>query len=316
MAIRGKSRIYCLMASVFLLVLADAAQAQCRPTGEADELSGTFVRSAAADYLVLDAPLDCEASERGTPVERLMLAFTGARPAADEIADNTEVLVSGAFGALATAGEALFNVTDIISLADDDGDSGETPLTVDEKATMIDGFQRFQQAVASRDAAAFKLFISFPLDGLAASFTHHMLPDSAKALGDAPLTEALFVRYQNTIFDELAPLTHIGVNPGTMSFSEYRENALTAEQQARHYTETEEDSGVWWWMENGKRHEISGVCDKVSTATLNDTSLMVTMGTDANLTLPGSSELCDGADIFFFKLVEGEMKLVSATSAG
>lgn len=299
---------------VGLLFISGTSMAQCRHAGESTELSGTFVREETTDSLLLDAPLTCVGAERGQQLTRMTLRFSGERPGPEEIPDDSEVLVDGVFDTGVATGEARVKVTDIISLEDDT--PGDPPMSAADKTALVEAFTHFQQAVRDRDSARLATYLAFPVAGETAPFLGERAAHLAPGEADAPLTASRYRRYQREILEALQPLAGIRVDVPTLRFDEYRLNALTPAEQAREYSPDPEDEESWYYQENGKRHRVGGVCDRVSNAMLYDTALMVTIGMDANLTLPGSAERCEFQDIFFFTLVNGEMKLVNATSAG
>lgn len=105
------------------------------------------------------------------------------------------------------------------------------------------------------------------------------------------------------------------MNPDAQTISEYRVNALSKEQQQRHYFPTEVE-GIFYYEENGQKHTVEGVCDDVADGEFQEGSLYLYVGTSANNQLPGVSEACDGASSYLFRLVDGKLKLTASITVG
>lgn len=262
------------------------------------------------DYLKLDQPFDCDlASENDAVPEVQIILQSKSQIDYPDLAPllGKEVVLTGET-MYAQTGRHFTPVLLILEKA-----QVVSPLTSSEqKKSALIQFQQFQQALREKNVAALKTYFVFPVDGILWDFIAY---DESQSIKMEMLTEAEFDKNASQIIVGLQMLSELKVNTETVTINEYRINALTEQEQKRHYVESEED-GIFYYEENGQRHTVDGVCDTVADGKFEDNILQVSKGTIGNEQLPGVSEYCDGASVYTFKLLDGKLRLVSSFTAG
>ena len=260
------------------------------------------------EFIQLDEPLECDLTQENESVAEVQLVFVGkSQASAAQLSPNQKhMIVATGKTMYAHAGR---HYTPVLLLMDEVKPVAMA-LTPELKKSMLAQFQQFQQALRSNDVAAVKSWFLFPLNG----DTYGFEPDT-ESQPYSKLTAEAFDRYGHQIIANLRLLSEVEVNPDTLEIKERRINALSAKEQQRRYFPGDED-GTFYYEENGQRHAVVGTCDEVASGEFNEETLTVYQGTSANNTLPGLSEMCDGASLFNFKLIEGKLRLVSSFTVG
>lgn len=171
------------------------------------------------------------------------------------------------------------------------------------KVEMLKQFQLFQQAVKKGDMGYLKAHIVFPLENVADIFLAGTKDEHQQGI-----TPALFDQYAPQIRDGLKELPLLGVDLTKKRLIDYRVSSLTPEEQARKYFPAEED-GQYYYYQGEKQVPVEGTCDSTGSGEFADDALDVFIGTDANLLIPGLSEVCDGGMHVRFTLQHGTLML-------
>lgn len=260
------------------------------------------------DFLLLNEPLECNITSADEQVPEVQLIFIDkTKVTYADIAPSLdkEVIVTGETQYL----QSGWHFTSVLLLLDDVKEvSGAT--TPEQKKSMLVQLQQFQQALREKDVAALKTYFVFPVEGDTWGFFPHI--DSQEP---EKLTEAVFDKNATKVIDSLQMLSEIMVNPDVQTLGERRINALSEEEQKRHYFPAEDD-GMFFYEENGQKHTVEGTCDTVAGGEFEEGSLRLYLGTSANKQLPGLSEYCDGASSYIFKLIDGKLRLVGSVTVG
>ncbi|CRG52637.1 DUF4431 domain-containing protein [Yersinia wautersii] len=260
------------------------------------------------DFLQLDAPFECDIATDEESVSDVQLIFLrDAKTSSKEAQNwlNKNVIVTGKTMYAQTG----WHYTTVLLLVDEVKEI-PTTLTPEQKKEMLVQFLQFQQALKEKKGAELKSYFVFPLTGDTGGLLQDSEPEQP-----GTLTEAVFERYAVKIIESLQPLSKIIVNPDDLTIKQYRVNALSAEEQKRHYFFDDKD-GVFYYKENGQRHLVEGACDTVADGEFYDDSLTFHQGTEANKQIPGLSQNCDGASSFTFQLIDGKLRLMSSFTAG
>lgn len=262
------------------------------------------------DFLTLDRPLECDFDSDNASVPEVQIIFQNkSQIDYPDLAPllGKQVILSGA----TMYAQAGHHFTPVLLLLKDA--KAVNPLTSPEqKKNALIQFQQFQQALREKNIAALKAFFVFPVNGILFDFISF---DESHLQGMESLTEAAFDKNAPQIIDGLQMLSELKVNTETLKINEYRINALTEQEQKRHYVESVEDNR-FYYEENGQRHTVEGVCDTIAAGSFEENSLQVSKGTVGNEQLPGLSEYCDGASVYTFQLLDGKLRLVSSFTAG
>ncbi|EIV3803941.1 hypothetical protein HCH17_22635 [Klebsiella aerogenes] len=260
------------------------------------------------DVLVLDSAMMCDLGEIQNEVPEIELIYRQGLKGctADTRWCGKAVLVSG----LTREWQSARDHT-LVQLVVSDINEVSEALTAEQQKSMLRQFQQFQQALREKNVARLKTFFVFPLEGQFFDFTL----EPGDLTNDERFSSDDFDRNALKIIAGLQPLTQLTVVPETLTISEYRVNALSAEEQQRQYAPADEE-GMFYYVENGQRHEIFGACDNVIHGDIDAKTLNIYQGTSANKQLPGISEACDGGTSYLFKLIDGKLRLVRSFSAG
>lgn len=260
------------------------------------------------DVLVLDTAMMCDLGEMQNDVPEIELIYRQGLKGctSDTRWCGKAVLVSG----LTKEWQSARDHT-LVQLVVSDINEASEALTAEQQKSMLLQFQQFQQAVREKNVARFKTFFVFPLEGQLFDFTL----EPGDLTNDERFSSADFDRHALKIIEGLQPLTQLTVVPETLAIDKYRLNALSAEEQQRQYAPADEE-GMFYYVENGQRHEIPGVCDSVVKGGIDAETLRIYQGTSANTQLPGLSEACDGATSYLFQLIDGKLRLVRSFTAG
>lgn len=260
------------------------------------------------DFLQLEAPFECDIATDGESASDVQLIFLrDAKTSSKEAQNwlNKNVIVTGKTMYAQTG----WHYTAVLLLVDEVKEI-PTTLTPEQKKEMLVQFLQFQQALKEKRGAELKSYFVFPLTGDTWGLLQDIEPEQP-----GTLIEAVFERYAVKIIESLQPLSKIIVNPDDLTIKQYRVNALSAEEQKRHYFFDDKD-GVFYYKENGQRYLVEGACDAVADGEFYDDSLTFHQGTEANKQIPGLSQNCDGASSFTFRLIDGKLRLVTSFTAG
>lgn len=196
------------------------------------------------DFLQLNEPLECNIASADEQVPEVQLIFI----------DKTKVTYADIAPSLGkeviVTGETMYqqsgwHFTPVLLLLDDvKVVSGAT--TPEQKKSMLVQLQQFQQALREKDVAALKAYFVFPVEGDTWGFFPHI--DSQEP---EKLTEAVFDKNATKVIDSVQMLSEIAVNPDAQTLGERRINALSEEEQKRHYFPAEDD-GMSFTRKMGK----------------------------------------------------------------
>lgn len=262
------------------------------------------------DYLQLGQPFECEMSGESENVPLVQLILPDQKKIGyPDLAPRLgkEVIVTGKT-MYAQTGR---HYTPVLLILDDVKDV--TPIaTPEQKRSALIQFQQFQQTLREKNAAAVKAWFVFPLEGSPWDFIPY---DESKPSLPDELTEAVFDNNVPLIIAGLQRLTELEVNPETLTIKTHRINALSAQEQKRHYLPGGDD-GTFYYEENGQRHTVTAICDTVAEGYFEDGALILSIGSSENAQLPDHSGYCEGASLYTFKLVDGKLRLVGSITAG
>lgn len=312
------------------LLFSYAASAYCPDEDQQVTLQGTLIQqtlpgppnyesikdgdeAVTYDYLRLDQPFECDVTGESESVPLVQLIMMGKnKPGYAELAPllGKEVILTG---------ETMYaqngrHYTSVL-LTLDNVKTVSALTTPEQKKSALLQFQQFQQALREKDVAVLKAYFSFPLPGSLWDFIPFDESQYTQSDQSGQFTEAEFDKHASLIIDGLQMLSDLDVNPDTLTIKEHRINALSAQEQQRKYYPADED-GHFYYEENGQRHTVEGTCDTVAHGEFEEGELRLSKGTDANEQLPGLSEYCDGASVYFFKLIDGKLHLVSSYTVG
>lgn len=185
-------------------------------------------------------------------------------------------------------------------------------LNDSQKREILKQFQQLQQALKTKNSAAVKSFIAFPLQWAWPAFWPEQDDNPPEVI-----TEAMFDKYSEEILQEMGKLSSIPSDVQTLTLTEYRENALSMKEQSRkYYPAGVSDENRYYYEENGQKHFVNGVCDAVASAEFTDDGLFAGFGSGSNEQLPGLSELCEHSTNFEFILINNRLRLKSVSYAG
>nr|WP_287855803.1 hypothetical protein [Klebsiella sp.] len=185
-------------------------------------------------------------------------------------------------------------------------------LSTQQKREVLRQFQLFQQALKTKNIAAVKSFIVFPLQWEWPAFWPEQDDNPPEAI-----TEAIFDKHSADILQEMRKLSSIPSDVLTLTIKEYRDNALSAKEQSRNYHPADgSDENRYYYEENGQKHFVNGTCDAVARAEFTDDGLFAGFGSGSNKQLPGLSELCEHSTNFEFVLLNNMLRLKSVSYAG
>lgn len=259
--------------------------------------------------LELDEPISCT-------VDNEELTVSDVQTIASTKSQVSNAELSGMVGKnIVVTGKAMYaqtgrHATPILVLVDEAGVI-EPIKTASQKKSVLLQFQRFQQVLRERNVAELKTFFVFPFDGHLYDF---MFYDESLNYS-TPFTEKLFDKFSDAIIKGLQPLVDIKLNFTDYTVNEHRINSLSEEAQKRQYHLASED-GRYYYLENGKRHEVGVVCDDVAGGRLDENSLWVFRGSDSNAQLPDFPEYCEHSSGYVFNLINGKLRLIKSYSAG
>ena len=315
---------YCwLLAALF--GVSCAAQAYCPDEDQQVTFQGTLIQKTLPgppnyesiregdealtyDYLQLEQPFECGGDNGEVSVSEVQLILPDQdRIAYSDLAPRLgkEVLVSGKT-MFAQSGRHFTPVLLIL----DDVNVVTSITTPEQKKSALLQWQQFQQALREKNVAALKRYFVFPVKGELFDFIPY---DENHPM--ETFTEAVFDDNAGQIIAGLQKLARLDVNPQSLTINEYRINALSAKERQRRYFPQDQD-GRFYYEENGQRHTVDGVCDTVVGGAFENDTLQISQGTLANRQLPGMSEMCDGASVYIFKLVEGKLRMTGSFTAG
>ncbi|KLF74732.1 hypothetical protein [Klebsiella aerogenes] len=261
------------------------------------------------DVLVLDSAMMCDLGEIQNEVPEIELIYRQGLKGctADTRWCGKAVLVSG----LTREWQSARDHT-LVQLVVSDINEVSEALTAEQQKSMLRQFQQFQQALREKNVARLKTFFVFPVEGMVADFITF---DEWKEQFSERLSERFFEQYRTAIMDSLQDFVKLRIDPVTLTIGEHRDNALSVEEQKRRYFSTDE-KGLFYYLENGVKHEVYGVCDRIIYGTFEEGGLRIYQGTRANQQIPGLSQDCDGAVFYTFKLIDGRLRLINSVSVG
>lgn len=189
---------------------------------------------------------------------------------------------------------------------------GAKTLTDLEKKEVLKQFEIFQNVVKNRDFEIVKSMVKFPLNIEAG----YAFISDENANFDNGVNEKLFMESKSSVLDMLSGLTNVKINYSKNNLTPYYEEGLTPEEKKRRYYYDENENDYYYKDKNNKKI-YGSFCDfSIEGNFLDDGNLEIVSSSFPAKIAPAPSEACDTSTFYWFKLINGKLKLYKVAVVG
>ena len=181
-----------------------------------------------------------------------------------------------------------------------------------EKKEMLKQFEVFQNAVKNKDFETVKSMVQFPLNEEAG---YAFITDENVNFENG-VTEKMFSKYKSDVLGAMVEISSIKVDSSKNNLTSYYEEGVSAEDKKRKYY-YDEDESSYYYKDKSNKKVYTGFCaSSVEGSFSDDGDLEVASSSFPAKVAPALSESCDHSINYYFKLINGKLKLYKILVAG